>query len=345
MFEQECLTLLRAIGGESLEVAQARITTDWFKSNLAFAFSLNLSSARLFTAVNDNLSPWINSHFGTPMTGWAGLLVTIISFGSGLVVIYLDREISRKEAGVVLTSESSKSRRIIRRGSHGYHNHIGDDNENSEEARPLRSQDVPNYTQSSQSSSLIFPTGITNDNRDEMDNDHDDTSESFDEQDETVHCSQIQGFDSQFWILCILCITLYGSAVPFFHICTDFFQSKWYPNDAQKAGLVMSIPDIVSAVGSPIAGWLLDYFGYRATALPLSAIVLLITHCLFAFTMVSPIISMALMGVAYSVFAAALWPCIPFLVGRHQVATAYGMVTVSLVSVSSSGCPWLHVLC
>ncbi|TPX43720.1 hypothetical protein SeLEV6574_g04889 [Synchytrium endobioticum] len=311
--------VLFGLGGESLEVAQARITTDWFSSNLAFAFSLNLSSARVFTALNDNLSPWISTNFGTPMAGWVGLLVTFVSFGSGLAVIYLDRAASREAAGVILSSESSKSKHIIRRNGSSRSENYGNV---TQENRPLCELESSPSTPCN-----LVPSPTTNQDADDM---RDDTSESFDEQDETVHCSQVGGFNSQFWILCILCITLYGSAVPFFHICTDLFQSKWYPNDAQKAGLVMSIPDIVSAIGSPIAGWMLDYVGHRATVLPLSGIMLIITHSLFAFTMVSPMFSMVLMGISYSVFAAALWPCIPFLVARHQVATAYGIVTVSL---------------
>jgi hypothetical protein len=36
------------------------------------------------------------------------------------------------------------------------------------------------------------------------------------------------------------------------------------------------------------------------------------------------------MGLSFTFFAASIWPCIPFLVGSHQVATAFGIVTVCL---------------
>ena len=49
-----------------------------------------------------------------------------------------------------------------------------------------------------------------------------------------------------------------------------------------------------------------------------------------AFTTLSPALSMSLLGVAYSVFTSALWPCVPFLVERHQTATAYGLLSVAL---------------
>lgn len=39
---------------------------------------------------------------------------------------------------------------------------------------------------------------------------------------------------------------------------------------------------------------------------------------------------MIILGLAYSLFASVLWPCIPFLVKDHQLGTAYGLVTIAL---------------
>lgn len=39
---------------------------------------------------------------------------------------------------------------------------------------------------------------------------------------------------------------------------------------------------------------------------------------------------MFILGLAYSLFASVLWPCIPFLVKDHQLGTAYGLVTIAL---------------
>ncbi|KAJ3048436.1 hypothetical protein HK102_012687, partial [Quaeritorhiza haematococci] len=55
------------MGGEALEVSQSRITADWFADKcMSFAYSLNLSFARVATVVNANLSPWIDRNYGTP---------------------------------------------------------------------------------------------------------------------------------------------------------------------------------------------------------------------------------------------------------------------------------------
>lgn len=67
---------LFGLGGESLEVAQASMTTLWFQGRgLAFALGMNLAFARIATAVNDNLSPYLAGLYGTPLAVWAGFIV------------------------------------------------------------------------------------------------------------------------------------------------------------------------------------------------------------------------------------------------------------------------------
>lgn len=43
----------------------------------------------------------------------------------------------------------------------------------------------------------------------------------------------------RFWFICIICILLYGTVVPFNNIASDFLMSKWYPGDTETAGAVM----------------------------------------------------------------------------------------------------------
>jgi MFS family permease len=112
----------------------------------------------------------------------------------------------------------------------------------------------------------------------------------------------------------------------------------------------MAIPDIISAIGSPLCGWLLDRVArnaakkssafssaaqqqrpVRAFFLPLSGLFLVIVHTLLGFTNISPIFALFILGLAYSLFGAALWPMIPHLVANNRLlGTAYGVSTVAL---------------
>ncbi|KAJ3327589.1 hypothetical protein HDU76_011484 [Blyttiomyces sp. JEL0837] len=154
-------------------------------------------------------------------------------------------------------------------------------------------------------------------------------SEEFDEDDENVYIGHVWKLSFSFWLLMLLTITVYGAAVPFFHICTDFFQQKWNLT-SQEAGFVMSIPDWISAIGSPLSGAIMDIYGYRGTFLPISSLTLFFSHSILEFTSYHPSLAMSVMGVAYGMFAAALWPCVPYVVGPHQIATGYGCMTVML---------------
>ena len=51
--------------------------------------------------------------------------------------------------------------------------------------------------------------------------------------------SSMRLLPAAFWILCAICILLYGTVVPFNTIASDFLMSKWYPGDTQMAGFVM----------------------------------------------------------------------------------------------------------
>lgn len=48
---------------------------------------------------------------------------------------------------------------------------------------------------------------------------------------------------------------------------------------------------------------------------------------MLGFSAVTPVVPLVGQGLAYSVFAAALWPSIPFVVADKYVGTAYGLLT------------------
>ncbi|KAF9922848.1 hypothetical protein FBU30_007014 [Linnemannia zychae] len=296
--------LIFGIGGECLEVAQAKITTDWFKSRwLGFALGLNLSSARIATAMNDNISPIIAIHGGGVVgASWAGVLVCISSLLCGFGLAYLDRPESRKESGVRLDARDRRKDELRSRK----------DNIVGRQAINVSSDS----TMTMSSVALLEEEEIEKEN--EM------------AEDDQMLYSEIFSLQINFWILSLICILLYGAVVPFIHISSDFLQKKWYKNNPTRASVVMSIPDIVSSVGSPLCGYLVDRFGHRARYIPLSAFLLIWTHIQLGFTLITPIIGMVLLGLAYSLFASVLWPCIPFLVDDHQLGTAYGLVTIAL---------------
>ena len=88
-----------------------------------------------------------------------------------------------------------------------------------------------------------------------------------------------------------------------------------------KANYVMSIPYIISSVISPFLGFGIDLLGGRAFFATLAWLVLIAVHSLLGFTAITPYVPLVGQGLAYSVFAAALWPSVPYVVDARYVGT------------------------
>ncbi|KAH6579821.1 hypothetical protein BASA61_010021 [Batrachochytrium salamandrivorans] len=366
--------LLFGMGGESLEVASASIITEWFEgrqTGLAFALGMHLASARLATAANDNLSPWIahRAANGVPTAVWVGLgvascsLLCALGLGQicgGIFFGNFNRD-SEEELAIeaptmttelesddstlqaqppqtsipALPTSASQSNAVV---SHSVDEPSAAISKPTGQPSPQRSLPpaliitTPNTSvkldalapDDASHSSDADATSISALTDPQLDAGYE--SEEYDEEDEQVHVDQIWSFGGSFWLLLLTTIFIYGSILPFFPL----FQEKWYPGDPQTAGSVMSVPDIISAVGSPLAGIVIDRVGHRSTLLPIASLIIFTAHAVLNYSNVTPLIAMVLLGVAYSLFASALWPCVPFLVGRHQIATAYGLLTSAL---------------
>jgi MFS family permease len=77
---------------------------------------------------------------------------------------------------------------------------------------------------------------------------------------------------------------------------------------------------------TPLFGFLIDRQGRAATAMIFGALTLLIVHLTFTYTMIPPYLPMILLGVAFSLVPAAMWPSLVKLVPEKEIGTAYGLM-------------------
>lgn len=89
----------------------------------------------------------------------------------------------------------------------------------------------------------------------------------------------------------------------------------------------MSIPYAISAGLSPVLGGFVDKFGYRAVIATVAPGVLILVHSLLGYTDVSPVGPLVGQGLAYSGFAAVLWPSVPLVVAPKFIGLGYGVIT------------------
>lgn len=89
--------------------------------------------------------------------------------------------------------------------------------------------------------------------------------------------------------------------------------------------MVNSLVYSISAIASPILGYLVDRTGKNVSWMFISILATIVAHGLLAFTYINPYICMILMGLAYSMLASSLWPLIALVTPEYQLGTAYGM--------------------
>ena len=142
-----------------------------------------------------------------------------------------------------------------------------------------------------------------------------------------------------FIYIAMLCLTFYAAVFPFLAFAPDFFLNKFDMTDIQS-GEITSLLPLGTLIFTPLFGFLIDRYGRAASAMIFGSALLVIIHLLFAFTGLQPHAPMILLGVAFSLVPAAMWPSMVKLVDEKQIGTAYGLM-YSIQNLGLFGIPIL----
>ena len=170
----------------------------------------------------------------------------------------------------------------------------------------------------------------------------------------------IKKFTPSYWYVTLLCVTFYSAIFPFTALSTDLFNTKWgLPMTAPTeggflyqafynilhmfttAGGTTTIIIFASMVFAPVFGQVVDKFGKRAAMMVLGSILMVPSFLLLGFTMVAPAFPMIILGTAFVLVPAAMWPSIPLLVEKNRVGTAFGLTT-TIQNIGLAFFPWLN---
>jgi len=128
-----------------------------------------------------------------------------------------------------------------------------------------------------------------------------------------------------FIYITLLCVTFYSAVFPFVKYAPDLLMNK-YDLGRQISGNISSILMYGTIVLTPLFGWIADYRGKSATLMYLGSALLILAHLMFAKTMIPPYIPIFILGVAFSLVPAAMWPAVTKIVGENKIGTAYGFM-------------------
>ena len=131
-----------------------------------------------------------------------------------------------------------------------------------------------------------------------------------------------------FWGITLLCLFYYSALYPFLDFATKLMISK-YGVDAELAGMIPAILPFTSIVLTPLFGGWCDKKGRGATMMVVGSVMLTIVLAVFAMPGSSSWLAVTLMcvlGIAFSLLPAALWPAVPKIVPMKQLGTSYSII-------------------
>ena len=148
-------------------------------------------------------------------------------------------------------------------------------------------------------------------------------------------------FNASYWLVVGLCFTFYSAIFPFRTFAIDFFTNKILAAHGgvtaleamrvlahEKAGFFNSLLPLAAMIATPLCGLLVDRVGKRAWFMMFGSLLLMPVYLMMAYTNVSLFVPVTLMGIAFSLIPAVMWPSVAYLVDQSRLGTAYALMTL-----------------
>jgi len=142
-----------------------------------------------------------------------------------------------------------------------------------------------------------------------------------------MSAADVKEFPALFWVLSLTISLFYSIVFPFMADSSSLLQQPKFGLDGTAASFRASLVYMMSMIVSPFLGAFVDWFGRRTSIALFGTSLTVPVFLLLAETSVDPVYSMIMLGIAYSVCAAALWPSVQLLVPIRTVGTANGVAT------------------
>ena len=93
-------------------------------------------------------------------------------------------------------------------------------------------------------------------------------------------------------------------------------------------GFLSSMLTLFAMIATPLFGLWVDRIGKRALLMMFGSLLLIPVYLMMAYTHINLYVPMALMGVAFSLIPAVMWPSVAYIVEQSKLGTAYGLMTM-----------------
>jgi MFS family permease len=142
-----------------------------------------------------------------------------------------------------------------------------------------------------------------------------------------IVASDIFRFGRSYWYLVALCVLFYSAIFPFETFAVKYFIDA-HGTSRQLGGFLLSVLTTFTIFGTPLFGLLADFIGKRALLMTLGSLLLVPVFLMMGYTNVSLYAPMAMMGVAFALVPAVIWPSVAYIVDQKALGTALGLMTM-----------------
>lgn len=152
---------------------------------------------------------------------------------------------------------------------------------------------------------------------------------------------EIFRFDLSYWLVVGLCFTFYSAIFPFRTFAIDLFTNKILAahggllageaarvTSLEQAGRLNSLLPLAAMIATPLFGLLVDKVGKRALFMMFGSLLLMPVYLMMAYSPTSLYIPVSMMGIAFSLIPAVMWPSVAYIVDQSRLGTAYALMTL-----------------
>jgi MFS family permease len=156
-----------------------------------------------------------------------------------------------------------------------------------------------------------------------------------------LEMKNILRYDRSYWYVVALCFTFYSAIFPFRTFAIDFFTNKLLALQGgvsaseavrilahEKAGFFNSLLPLSAMIVTPLFGLLSDKVGRRAQFMMFGSILLMPVYLIMAYSDISLWLPVSMMGIAFSLIPAVMWPSVAYIVEQSRLGTAYALMTL-----------------
>jgi MFS family permease len=139
--------------------------------------------------------------------------------------------------------------------------------------------------------------------------------------------SEMFRFGRSYLFVVALCVTFYSAVFPFRTFAIKFYQ-EYHEMSREAAGQLNSGLIFAAMVFTPLFGLLVDRVGKRALFMMFGSLLMVPVYLMLVYSGLPPIVPVAMLGISFSLIPAVMWPSVAYIVDKHKLGTAYGLMTM-----------------